>query len=205
MSLQRSQLCMLLSIQSNRIRYLSKTTFLAYDTFWKGLLLMESISLPRITADIPGLRSNQDDESLSSLCPELSYTERLIGFGACMLMASLITLSSFGSFSQLLVGRPLRFAVLYSLGNLTSLCSTLFLVGPKRQYQNMTSPARKVSAGIYVFCLFTTLLTAYLVPQLTWLIVTLILIQWSALVWYTLSYIPFGRRIARGLANRLLV
>ena len=169
---------------------------------------METLSLPRITADIPGISrlglNPEDEDYMSSLCPDLSYSERLIGFGACLLMGSLIALSSFGSFSELVAGQPLSFAVLYSMGNLTSLCSTLFLVGLKRQYRNMTHPNRKISAGIYLGCLFSTLLTAYIAPELSLLIIVLVLVQWSALFWYTLSYIPFGRRMARGLANRLL-
>lgn len=166
------------------------------------------MSLPRITANIPGISrlglQTEDEDYLSTLCPDLSYKERLIGFGACILMGTLITLSSFGSFSELVFGKPLRFAVLYSMGNLASLGSTLFLVGPRRQFRNMSNPVRAVSAGIYLVCLFGTLLTAYLVPELGWLIVTLVAVQWGALLWYTLSYIPFGRRMARGLAARLL-
>lgn len=166
------------------------------------------MSLPRITANIPGISrlglQPEDEDYLSTLCPDLSYSERIIGFGACMLMGALITLSSFGSFSELILGQPLRFAVLYSMGNLTSLCSTLFLVGPKRQYRNMTNPARRISAAIYITCLFGTLLTACISPELSWLIIALVAIQWGALLWYTLSYIPFGRRMARSLASRLL-
>lgn len=164
------------------------------------------MSLPRINVTIPGISTQGDSEDgSSSLFPDMTFKERLIGFGTCVIVGFLISFSSFGSFSELLVGRPVRFAILYSLGNLTSLCSTLFLVGVKQQFRNMTKSHRRVSAGIYVFCLIMTLLTAFFVPELKWLIVALVLTQWTAFFWYSLSYIPFGRRIATGLANRLLV
>ena len=166
---------------------------------------MQNMSLPNITANIPGFQQPEEEDDLGALFPELSFKERLTGFGVCLLFGFLITLSSFGSFAQLLAGRPLRFAVLYSLGNITSLCSTLFLVGPKRQYQNMNHSSRRVSAGIYLSCLLLTLVTVFTVPELTGLVITLVVLQWGSLFWYSLSYIPYGRRMARGLANRLLV
>jgi hypothetical protein len=120
-------------------------------------------------------------------------------------MGFLISLSSFGAFADLLLGYPFRFAVLYSLGNLTSLGSTMFLVGPVQQFKNMIHRKRRVSAAIYTIGLVLTLVTAFLAPELSWLILILVIVQWSALFWYSLSYIPFGRRMATGIANRLLV
>jgi hypothetical protein len=161
-------------------------------------------TLPRIMANIPGLSTVPEEDDWTSLFPQLSLKERLIGFGVCIFMGFMITLSSFGSFGELLAGRPLRFATLYSLGNVTSLGSTIFLVGPKQQWKNMTHKKRRVSAGIYTFCLVMTLVTVFTVPELKGLIIALVVVQWAALSWYSLSYIPYGRRMARGLASRLL-
>ena len=163
------------------------------------------MSLPRISVNIPGLpRAEEPEEGLLAVCPSLSFKERLYGFAVCILLGFLISLSSFGAFSDLLLGYPLRFAVLYSFGNLTSLCSTMFLVGPQQQFKNMSHHNRRISAGVYVFCLVMTLVTSFLAPELKWLIVAFVAVQWVALVWYSLSYIPFGRRLASGLASRLL-
>lgn len=162
-------------------------------------------SLPTISANIPGmLASSQEEDDWRSIFPSLSIRERLAGFGLCIFLGFLITLSSLGSFSELVAGKPLRFATLYSLGNLTSMGSTLFLVGPKQQWKNMTHKKRRVSAAIYVFCLVMTLITVFTVPELKLLIMALVFVQWAALSWYSLSYIPYGRRMARGLASRLL-
>jgi hypothetical protein len=167
---------------------------------------MNNVSFPRITANIPGLSHHTQEEEnvLSSLFPELSLRERLIGFACCYALGFLISLSSFGAFNELMDGEPLRFAVLYSFGNMTSLCASLFLVGFKQQIKNMTNKKRKVTAIVYLTCLFVTPLTAYLVPEMQALIVTLVFVQWASLSWYSLSYVPFGQRMARNLANHLL-
>ena len=161
------------------------------------------MSLPLINASLPSVEVVNDD-FVSSMCPQLSYSERLLGFLACLLFGMLISISSLGSFGELLMGHPLRFAILYSLGNLTSLFSTLFLVGFKRQIRNMTQEHRRISAMMYVSCCLLTICVAYFLPEMKWLMVLLVVLQWASLLWYTLSYIPFGRSMMTSLANRLL-
>lgn len=158
------------------------------------------------TVSIPGFSQEQsvDEDSLSSLFPELTYKERLIGFACCYALGILISLSSFGSFGELLAGDPTRFAILYSLGNATSLCSTLFLVGFKRQFKNMAKEHRRLSAGIYVSCMVMTPIVAYTVPEMSFIVLILVVVQWVSFTWYSLSYIPFGRSIVASLGRRLL-
>ena len=165
---------------------------------------MNSAILP--TVSIPGMSqgATEDEDSLSSLFPELTYKERLIGFGCCYALGILISLSSFGSFGELLAGDPTRFAILYSMGNATSLCSTLFLVGFKHQCANMTKEHRRLSAGIYVTCMILTPIVAYTVPDMSLIILILVAVQWLSFTWYSLSYIPFGRTIVTNLGRRLL-
>jgi hypothetical protein len=165
---------------------------------------MTSSILP--TVNIAGVAqgASEDEDSLSSLFPEFTYKERLIGFGCCYALGILISLSSFGSFGELLAGDPTRFAILYSLGNATSLCSTLFLVGFKRQFENMAKEHRRLSAGIYVSCMIATPIVAYIALDLSFLILILVVVQWVSFTWYSLSYIPFGRTIVTNLGRRLL-
>ena len=40
-------------------------------------------------------------------------------------------------------GRPATFAIIYSVGNIVSLCGTTFLVGPLRQLKNIADPKRE--------------------------------------------------------------
>ena len=166
--------------------------------------MMSGSLLP--TVNIPGVTqgSSEDEDSLSSLFPELTYKERLIGFGCCYALGILISLSSFGSFGELLAGDPTRFAILYSLGNATSLCSTLFLVGFRRQFKNMAQEHRRLSAGLYVVCMLITPIIAYALPDMSLMILVLVVVQWVSFTWYSLSYIPFGRTIVTNLGRRLL-
>lgn len=88
----------------------------------------------------------------------------------------------------------------YTLGNILSLLSTGFIIGPKRQVRNMTHPVRAASAFAYVLAMAATLLSAMLFHRAL-LVLLCILIQFAAMAWYILSYIPFGRRIVSRFAN----
>jgi hypothetical protein len=160
--------------------------------------------LPDIRIPFTSIGTSDIDEDDISIFPNLTFKERIGGFLSCMVLGFLISVSSFGAFSDLLMGYPVRFAVLYSMGNLTSLCSTMFLVGPRQQFKNMSHHKRRLSAVIYVGCMVCTPAVAYVWPNMTLVIVGLVATQWLALIWYTLSYIPYGRRVAANLANRLI-
>ena len=60
-------------------------------------------------------------EGNESCFPALSYQERLIGFGFCFVLGTLIQFLSFGSIFGVLVGSPTKFAITYTLGNILSL------------------------------------------------------------------------------------
>lgn len=84
------------------------------------------------------------------------------------------------------------FGVTYSLGNFISLAGTSFLIGPCRQCRQMFAKKRAVATCIYLGSLILTIVVAVetdIVP----LVFLLIIVQWMALVWYSASYIPFGR------------
>ncbi|KAG7215621.1 hypothetical protein INR49_021976 [Caranx melampygus] len=53
------------------------------------------------------------------------------------------------------------FAVLYSLGNICALASTMFLVGPLRQLKNMCAKERGFATAIMLVCLVLTLCAAF--------------------------------------------
>jgi hypothetical protein len=94
-------------------------------------------------------------------CPELSYTTRLVGFAFCFGLGWLLSLTSFSSFAALLLGNPLPFAFKYTLGNLLSLCSYCFLVGPRRQCTGMFAPERRLITFAYLGSLLGALLCIF--------------------------------------------
>ena len=72
--------------------------------------------------------------------------------------------------------------------------SSCFLCGPKKQLQNMTDKTRLLTTIVYVVFMILTLVAA-----LKWksIVATMAccIVQYAALTWYTLSYIPFARAI----------
>jgi hypothetical protein len=129
-------------------------------------------------------------EQNDSLCPTLSLENRLYGFVGCFIVGWVL---SFGSIFALSTGSITAFVIFYSLGNLTALSSTFFLMGPMKQLKSMFDPTRAISAMIFLGLLITTLVVAITTQNI---IATILLVvaQWVAGMWYSISYIPFARQ-----------
>ena len=112
---------------------------------------------------------------------------------------------SFKFFIQLIEGYPVPFALNYSFGNLLALASSWFLCGPKRQYRNMFDERRRLTSLTYLSCLVGTLVVVF-IPCPTGLrlgtLLLLLITQCGASLWYSLSYIPYGRRTALNIFKR---
>lgn len=107
----------------------------------------------------------------------------------------------FGSLSSLfVVVSPRKFASLYTLSNLCGLAATLFVVGPGKQCARMAEPQRAVASLVYLSSAVLTLVAAL---ELRSLILTLAfaLVQFLALIWYVLSYVPYARTMVAGAAS----
>jgi len=128
----------------------------------------------------------------SSCCPDLDFKTRVIGFGITFIVGIVLLIMSFGAFGGLLSGTPGWFAFLYASGNTVALAACFFLIGPKRQLQNMKHPTRLVVSIILVVSIVMTLISALLISSKL-LTIIFIIIQFISLTWYVLSYIPYGR------------
>ena len=135
-----------------------------------------------------------------ALCPKLTMQQRLYGFSACFCCGLLL---SFLGWLELLKKEIDNFAIFYTLGNVVALSSSLFFVGPTAQIKKMTAKKRWVATLMYFMAMGATLFVA-LYPGLDnraslreVLVILCIMIQWCAMVWYSLSYIPFGRTILK--------
>lgn len=128
-----------------------------------------------------------------SCCPDLTLKQRVIGFAITFCLGLIITIVSFGSFGSIFVGGSTWFAVWYTLGNLVSVSSSFFLVGPKRQCRNMLKPVRATISIIFVSSMIMTLVSA-LIIQSKLLIIIFVVVQFCSLFWYVMSYIPYGRQ-----------
>lgn len=125
----------------------------------------------------------------------LSTTQRLYGFAICFTAGLTCTL-----LSMLVFLKPIKFAITFTLGNLLSLGSTAFLIGPKRQVTMMLDPVRIYATSIYIASMIIALFCALYVHNKLLTFLALIL-EFGALVWYSLSYIPF----ARSMVSKIMV
>ncbi|KAJ0753113.1 putative vesicle transport protein, Got1/SFT2 [Helianthus annuus] len=150
------------------------------------------------------LFADEEDEELQEnllyetddLC-SLSSTQRLYAFGVCSL-AGLVCMF----LSMIVFAIPIKFAVLFTFGNMLAVGSTTFLMGPARQLQMMFDPVRIYATSIYIGFVVLALICALWIHS-KFLTMIAILCEICALIWYSLSYIPFARSIVSKVTIRL--
>lgn len=121
----------------------------------------------------------------------LGWTSRIKGFAICFGLG--LFLSILGGFCLAIPGKGLRlFGLFYSLGNITSIASTCFLMGPLKQLKRMFNSTRVVSTIVALTFLVLTLISALYFKK-TLLTLLCSVIQFLAMIWYSLSYIPYAR------------
>lgn len=123
----------------------------------------------------------------------LTFQQRLYGFLSCVVLGALLSLVSLVS-----IGRPVNFAMVFTLGNVVSLAGSAFIWGPSRQWKSMLDEKRRTATACYLLSMVATVTVACWLGSSAWLLVlALVALQWVALVWYSLSYIPYGRTVAK--------
>ncbi|CAO2175107.1 unnamed protein product [Urochloa humidicola] len=134
-----------------------------------------------------------DTEDLCSLSP----LQRIYAFAACLVAGLALMILSFIVFA-----RPIKFALMFTFGNMLAIGSTAFVMGPQKQLRMMFDPVRLYATAIYVGCVVLALIFAlWLHDKLLTLIA--IICEICALFWYSLSYIPFARRMVSDLMVKL--
>lgn len=122
-------------------------------------------------------------------------------------ISDLITFMSFKFFIRLIEGNAVPFALNYTFGNILALGSSWFLCGPKRQFKIMFDEKRKLTAVTYLSCLVGTLVVVFI--PLQWalrlaILIGLLVTQCLSSFWYSLSYVPYGRRTVIRFLKRYL-
>ena len=139
-------------------------------------------------------KSIVDNATSSSICPELDYKTRIIGFILSFFIGIFMILSSLPQILFVPFGGQSSFALYYTVGNLVCLSSSFFFIGPKKQWENMMKPERKLISILLLFSMLTCILLAVTgVSKL--LIIIAIVVQFICLVWYVLSYIPGAQKL----------
>ncbi|XP_012865997.1 PREDICTED: vesicle transport protein SFT2A-like [Dipodomys ordii] len=129
--------------------------------------------------------SSQDDEELDLTAQvldstSLSFSPTLKCFVICFVA---------GIFFSIL-GTGLLFAVFYTLGNLSALASTCFLMGPMKQLKKMFETTRLL-ATVMLLCL-VLILHAALWWHKKGLALLFCILQFLSMMWYSLSYILYA-------------
>ncbi|XP_047322451.1 vesicle transport protein SFT2B [Impatiens glandulifera] len=127
----------------------------------------------------------------------LSHTQRIYGFAACLLAGVVMMF-----LSLIVFVKPIKFAVLFTFGNIFAVGSTAFVIGPMVQIKMMLDPVRIYATAVYVGCAVVALICALWIHSKI-LTLLAIICEICALVWYSLSYIPFARRMVSNLTVRL--
>ncbi|XP_031792708.1 vesicle transport protein SFT2B isoform X2 [Sarcophilus harrisii] len=174
----------------------------------QGLLCTELCVASRPGMDkLKKVLSGQDAEDRGGLAeiietPSLSWGTRIKGFAACFAIG--IVFSLMGTFLLWVPRKGLvLFAAFYTLGNIASLGSTIFLMGPMKQLKRMFEPTRLIATIVMLLCLALTLCSAFWWHNKGLALIFCIL-QSLALTWYSLSYIPFARDAVKKCFNACL-
>ncbi|XP_030316810.1 vesicle transport protein SFT2B [Calypte anna] len=121
----------------------------------------------------------------------LGWGTRVKGFVACFALGCLFSL--LGSCFLWIPKKGLMlFAAFYTLGNIASIGSTLFLMGPMKQLKRMFEPTRLIATTVMLLCLILTLCSAFWWRK-AGLALLFCILQFFALAWYSISFIPFAR------------
>lgn len=138
-------------------------------------------------------------EDNTTLCGDLTYKTRIIGFLACSItgwVLSLIMTFVF-IFSEFSVA---AYAVTYSIGQILNIAGSCFLSTPEGQIKAMKKKHRLIPSVVYIGLIILTLVIA-IATEIKGLVLFLVVLQVFAYYWYTISFIPFGNKILKKLCS----
>jgi len=178
----------------------------AYAGVLGGGLTQLSTSAAALGASVWGGSPKEPEGPVGRACaclPALSYKQRLLGSIVCFVFGVILSLSALNSLPSLLLGNAAPFAFKYTFGNLLSIGSSTFLVGPVKQCQDMATPERFIASVTYLVTLFLTLFSVFKL-KIQLISFGLVIVQFCALSWYHLSYVPYGQQCVKRLIQRMM-
>lgn len=168
--------------------------------------LLPSTNRLEVADGSSGGGADDEDSAVCGCLPALSWRERGIGCATCVVAGYLLGLGSFWRIKDLLRGDPVPFTVNATVGNIIALMGSFFFSGPASQWRRMFRPARRNATIGYLGSLALTLLVAlwgrWLQPLQGLMLLVLLGLQYVAIAWYTLSYVPYGHEAVSSLAQR---
>lgn len=142
-------------------------------------------------ADYFAIRTQSQDEDNKPMCPKMTMRQRITGWVVCYAFGAFLNLLSWITMLSAMKAKLVTFAILYSLGTLTSLLGSCFLSGFCNQIKKMFDKKRRIVTTILLVSIILTLVMA-LALESAGLTICFMIIQWCAFFWYSLSFIPGG-------------
>ncbi|KUF93450.1 Maltose O-acetyltransferase [Phytophthora nicotianae] len=136
---------------------------------------------------------------------QLTLNQRALGAIGCYMLSGLF---AFAATVMLFTGvHHVRFyALFYSLSNIATFCSLIFIMGQERLKKRMLSRKRSVTGRAWMGSLALTVVVAFFWPSHWFIVLLLLLVQFGSMIWYSLSYIPFGRKfLHKYMAKRVIL
>ncbi|CAH1405987.1 unnamed protein product [Nezara viridula] len=160
-----------------------------------GISIPVSVSMPKVGSWFRKNEHTDEAESWFSAaqkdcCPTLTRFQRIVGFCICIFMG-VLCFTFAAMYIPVLFLKARKFSLLYTMGSLFLICSFSFLWGPLHHLRHLFSRERLCFTLSYLGSLFATLYFA-LFQQSTPFTVFFAMIQFIALLWFLLSYIPGG-------------
>lgn len=159
--------------------------------------------MDKLRRALSGNDNADDEDSTTGIIPNistssLSWSTRIKGFAFCFVLGIIVSL--FGSLSLFLHKGLVHFAVFYTLGNIISMMSTCFLMGPVKQIKKIFAETRILATVLVLVTIVLTLVASFGLKK-PGLALLFIILQWLAMTWYSLSYIPYARDAVKKTVN----
>jgi len=144
-------------------------------------------NLEAASGAIPQTQMFEGDSAFAFL--KLTRTQRLYGFGACLAIGFVVSILAT---SILFLGMLVSFVIMYTLGIIVSLIGTGFLIGFFQQLKLMFKPVRVVATIVFLGLIGMVFVAAFVLGN-PLLCIIMVIVEFLAYTWYTLSYIPYAR------------
>lgn len=141
-----------------------------------------------------------EGEDTNEMCPTMSFQQRVYGFVSCLVLGGVM-----GIFSWVCAFRAEwnLFAIFMTMSNVISISGSMFFAGPVKQVKKMFAETRWIATSVFIIAMLLTILSAVLLKKPA-LVVVMCLIQYVAMVWYGLSYIPYARTVVKNCFQSLV-
>mmetsp|Transcript_58794 Transcript_58794/g.118089 ORF Transcript_58794/g.118089 Transcript_58794/m.118089 type:complete len:172 (-) Transcript_58794:302-817(-) len=150
-----------------------------------------------------GILSDIPEEN--GLCPQLSWTQRILGCACCLASGFLLSLGATGRIVTLIKGDARPFVVFFTLGAILQIASSCFLAGPQKQLSQMFDEKRRAVAIVLISSIVATISVGFhrSFRFQAEILLFLLAVQVSAQAFYMLTYIPFGNDLVKGLCVKV--